>query len=203
MTGVNLIPQSVQIAQMRERRIRRWGLAIAASLAVLAAPIVTDYVRSAHADELRRKCDGTQSHLAALRAELRALAVEVEQTRVQLERATALRSKRAWSSIFAMIADRMPVGCWLTAVATDPSVPTAGGSARTAPAPTPVAEKTVVIDAPRRLTIGGFATEVIEPHQFVTSLKETGVFSNVVLERTNREPVLDGWYFRFELVCEW
>jgi len=211
MSGVNLIPQTVQTAQARRRRLKRWGVSVVASLALLAAPIVTDWVRRAAADDLRRQNDAARTRATALRAELRTLTSEAEQARVHLERATALRSKRAWSSIFSMIADRMPAGCWLTSVATDPSTPTASAAPHTVsalrlsgvPAIRPGAETTVVIDAPRRLMISGFATEVVEPHQFVTSLKETGIFSSVVLERTNREPVLDGWYFRFQLVCEW
>lgn len=201
MSFVNLIPIPIQIKQQRARRLRRWGVAVAGSLMLLGVPLVTDWVRQAHAERLDNDNIAAQSRLVGLRGELRILTAEVDRSGIQLERATALRAKRAWSSIFSLIADRMPSGCWITSIATDPANPRAGTATRAVPVKN--LEATIVIDAPRRLVIRGFATEFAEPHQFVAALKHTGVFSGVVLERTNREPALDGWYYGFELVCEW
>ena len=61
----------------------------------------------------------------------------------------------------------------------------------------------VTIEAPRKLRIAGYAPVAAHPYDIVSSLKETDVFASVALERSEREPVLDGSYFRFELVCEW
>ena len=61
----------------------------------------------------------------------------------------------------------------------------------------------MIIEVPRKLKIVGYATTPAEPHAFVTALKDSGVFTNVALERLLREPMLDGFYFRFELDCEW
>jgi hypothetical protein len=61
----------------------------------------------------------------------------------------------------------------------------------------------VTIDAPRKMRLAGYATDAAEPHRFVANLKDTAIFSHIALERSQREPKLDGYYFFFELVCEW
>ena len=60
-----------------------------------------------------------------------------------------------------------------------------------------------MIDAPRKLEIVGYAPEAAQPHNFVSALKEKQVFSSVVLRGSQREPMLERSYYRFELVCHW
>ena len=108
--------------------------------------------------------------------------------------------------MFAMIEQCMPEGCWLISVATDP--PTPRGALSTPKAPGPDAESeeqaaVVVVDAPRKLAIMGFAVDAADPHAFVRALKNTEVFTNVTLQHVRREPVGRRSCFRFDLVCEW
>lgn len=206
MVSVNLIPEAVRLAQARRHRLTRWGISIVVAVVVLAAPLCIDWFRRAQAVALRTQHDQLQIQLATIRTELRALTTQANQASVQLERADALRSKRAWSAMFAMIGRCMPAGCWLTSIATDPATPARGGDRHVALRrrdSTQDEPSTVVIEAPRALRIAGYATNVAEPHEFVTNLKEAGVFTGVVLEHSRREPALDGSYFRFELACEW
>lgn len=205
MVGVNLIPKAVQLAQARRRHMNRWGVSILAAAALLAVPSTIDWLQRAEATELRTRNANLQIELAAAGTRLRAQTAQANETLLQLERARALRSKRAWSAMFAMIGRCMPAGCWLTSVATDPATPPA--ASRGATASRKGADEgnpqTIVIEAPRKLRVAGYATDVAEPHGFVANLKDTGVFTDVVLEHSRREPALDGYYFRFELVCEW
>jgi Tfp pilus assembly protein PilN len=206
MVSVNLIPSNVRLAQACRYRVKRWGVSIVAGLAVLAVPASIDWLQHARAAELHQERDRLNLEVAAVKTELRTLTAQVQEASVQLERANALRSKRAWSAMLATIEHCMPRGCWVTSIATDPAVP--GPAASSAP-PARRADSTsersqpVVIDAPRRLKITGYAADIAEPQEFIASLKDTGAFSRVLLGRTDREPVLDGTYFRFELSCEW
>jgi hypothetical protein len=65
------------------------------------------------------------------------------------------------------------------------------------------AQPIVAIEVPRSLRLMGYARETNEPLDFVSMLKRSEVFSRVDLERSVREPVEDGFYFRFEITCEW
>ena len=206
MIGVNLIPQAVQTAQARRRHVGRWTTALATVSLALAVPLAIDWYDRARADDLRAEHSELEQRLGTQRGELRALTGQLQEVGTRLERANALRAKRAWSSLLAMIGRRMPEGCWLTSIATDPPVPSEGAARGPAPHKNDPASQqatTLAIESPRMLRLAGYAADVAEPHEFVAKLKETGVFSRVVLERSRSEPVLDGTYFRFDLVCEW
>ena len=64
-------------------------------------------------------------------------------------------------------------------------------------------KRAITIDAPRRLKIAGYAPDSARPYLFVENLKRTDAFEAVRLDSSQREPVLDGSYYHFELVCEW
>lgn len=204
MAGVNLIPQDVRLAQSQRRRLRGWcGVAVGA-LAVFALALMFDQEKRAEAAQLVIEHNRLQDELAEARGKLRAEAREAGRALRQLERAGALRTKRAWSAVFNLLARCMPPTCWLRSVATDPAAPPPGSSAHK---PDPQAStreaSPLFIEAPRKLRIIGYALDAAHPHTFVTNLKETGVFAKVSLERTLRTPVAGGEYFQFELLCEW
>jgi Tfp pilus assembly protein PilN len=216
---VNLIPENLQVSAARRRRARAWIVATGASLAVLALPALSDWLRRAEAGELAAAGDRLQSQLASLRKETVALAAQAAQARAHLERADALRAKRAWSALFALLAEQTPSGCWFTTIATEPASPPLAPQTRPPlPQPAPAASTSthssatasdsrtkpvVVIEAPRKLHLTGFATAAGEPHQLAANLKETGIFTNVVLEEARLEQTPEGAYFRFDLTCEW
>ncbi len=211
MISVNLIPDTLLLIQTRRRHMKGWALSALAAGCVLAVSFGIDWTRRLEAAELHEQSHRLQTQLTRTRTELRSLTNRANQALSQLERARALRAKRRWSSLLTMIARRMPEGCWLTSIATDPAtpkpVPVRPASRRPAPdvrrSETAVSASTVIIQVPRKLKITGYATTPAEPHAFVTALKDSGAFTNVALERLLREPMLDGFYFRFDLVCEW
>ena len=205
MVDVNLIPEVVRIAKARRRHSTRWVLSTLATGAVLATAAGLDWLDRAEAGRLRAESEQLQVDLVQERRELRSSTAQVEQLRLQIERARALQTKRAWSGLIALLGDCMPDGCWLTAIATDPARPAGGPVRARSPdqRPDTTKEGAVIIDAPRKLEISGYAPQAAQPYDFVSALKETRVFSNAVLRRSQREPILDGPYYRFELVCEW
>jgi len=205
MVEVNLIPESVRLARARRRHGRRWVTSIAVAAVILAVSAGVEWLHRAEAHELHGTSQRLYEELTAARTELRSVTAEAERVRLQIERAKALRSKRAWSGMFALIASHMPVGSWLTLVATDPAKPTAG--ARYAPASNRAKgaepQQAITIDAPRKLKISGYALNAGDPHEFVRGLKSTALFTKVQLEHSQRESILNGSYFQFEVVCEW
>lgn len=215
MLSMNLIPQTLQRARARRRRFKRWALSIVTAAAVLTVPLVVDRFRAAEAARLRAQNVQLQTQVATSQAQLRTLTAQANQTLVQLQRAEALRSKRAWSALLGLVARRIPPGCWLTSIATDPAVPGEGPGFRSVRRAAGKSlrhanrkgdeepDSPVTIDAPRKIRMTGYAADAAEPHQFVTNLKKAAVFAEVTLETASREPMLDGSYYRFELVCEW
>ncbi len=213
MVGVNLIPKTVQTMHTRQRHLKLWGVIILTSFGLLCIPLGMNWYQNARAKALRVENEDLQERLKATRTELRTRMTEASALLLQLQRAKALRSKRAWSGMIGLVGSCMPPGCWLTSLATDPETPTAmGRMAVSAPVKRDPANRsdpkgadsvTLTIEAPRKMRLAGYATDAAEPHVFVANLKHTEVFSRVALERSQREPVLDGYYFRFELICEW
>jgi len=204
---VNLLPAQLVAAHARRRHIRRWVVACLAALALLSVPVGLEWYRIARAAELDVAYARLKEKRHNVEVELAGVSATSRETFLQLERAKALRSKRSWSGIIALLAATMPKGCWLVELATDPSAPLGQQVRKPASAPKDAPPDhvipTVTIEAPRKLRIVGFASDPGEPLAFVSRLKQVAVFSRVDLKRTQREPMADGFYFRFELVCEW
>jgi len=176
------------------------------SAVLLAVPMAMDWYQSVHAAELSLDHERLQQRLTATRLGLRAQTTSANRLLQQLNRAKALRAKRAWSGMISLVGTCMPQGCWLTSIATDPGAPT-GAASKSRRSNDGDKEQdggtTVTIEAPRKMRLAGYATDAAEPHRFVANLKDTEIFSRIALERSQREAKLDGYYFLFELVCEW
>lgn len=206
MISINLIPRNVRLAQALHRRLWRWASLAVVGLLLLGASAGFDFARRGTADELRATNADLQVQVTRAQSNLRTITAELMSARNQLEHATALRTKRAWSGMIALIAGSMPENCWLTSIATDPDKPVLIRRKSRKAASKKAGEKEpemVVIDAPRRLKIMGYAKRASEPNEFVDRLNRTGVFRLVELEQSQREPILDGSYYRFQLFCEW
>jgi Tfp pilus assembly protein PilN len=210
MTPINLIPSHLLFARARGRRLRIWGISAAAAIALVAIPCVLDQVRAAQADSLREELHVLSSEEASLRDQLAETAREAKHLANQTERAKALRSKRAWSKMLALLGACLPDQAWYTSIATDPAFPVGGRStsrvsmANAAPGqPGDKAPKTITIDAPRRLALSGFALEYEQVYELMGHLKATGVFTNIELLQTVVDANRDVPAVRFELVCDW
>jgi len=206
MVGVNLIPLSEQYKQLRRARFARWGGVLALGLLALCISAGMDWTRRAEATQLRDSCDRIQTQLAEARSALRSVTSDLQAVEHEIEHATALRTKRSWSGMIALLARCLPEGCWLRSLATEPDKPIQSLRKRTAP-PASGAESAkdtvVMIEAPRRLRIVGFAPVASDPNVFVQALQESAVFARVDLERSQEESILSALYYRFEVTCEW
>ena len=210
MIRVNLIPHDLQMRHMRRRRLKLWAVCNALTGLALLLPLGLEWLNRTEAETLRQGNLEVQRHLSTSQAELRGVRGEAEQRLLQIQRADALRSKRAWSGMIGLIARSLPPACWLTRVATDPAAPHGSGGRVAHSTPgrpgRPGSSETaevVTIDAPRKLRLSGYASTPVEPLALVTNLKNQGIFSYVTLEQSQLEPAAAAPLFRFELVCGW
>lgn len=213
MIAVNLIPEAIQSEQARRGRLRAWAVASVCAAALACIPLVTLWLDSARVESMTQQSELARAELSQLRASLRRLTAEVQDVTLHLDRARALRSKRAWSSLLALIGDALPQECWLASIATDPISPPVGSRLieqappRATPAPRMESEveehAVVLIEGPRAIRLSGHATDASAPLAFVTRLKETGLFRTVNLEGLRSEQSLDRSTFSFDVLCGW
>lgn len=210
MVSVNLIPQRVVASQARRWRIKRWCVSTLIAVCALLVALLVDGLQHAKAGALQSDLAAIRLDLGKVRQDLAEVVDKSAKVWHQVERANAIRAKRSWSSLVALIDRALPKRCWLATLATDPPSPTGRRSAarrRVSTAAKAAAkgatDEPIIIEAPRRIKIEGYAPSDALPHTFITALKATGVFSNVVLIRSRRQPLLDSYYFYFEVLCEW
>lgn len=214
--GINLIPPAMALERHRKRCARLWAKVIVVGVLAVLASLSLDWQLQRVGAEVRASYDECNRQVESVRAAVRNLSTDTTKTTLLLERANALRAKRAWSGLIGLIVEKMPPGCRLKSVATDPPksegeqiIPaqmakiraTAGKeSAGTA---TIDANKTITVDAPRKLKLSGFADDPGLPLAFVAQLKGAGIFKDVTLARAQWQPSGNSPGLHFELVCEW
>jgi Tfp pilus assembly protein PilN len=209
MTRLNLVPESIQIATARRRRLSAWAVAGLCGAAAVAGPLAIDWFQRTEIRRLQARSSRLRGEAERTRGELRSATEEVSRLRLQLQRADAVRNKRPWSGILGLLNGTLPVGCWLTSVGTDPAAGPSTVQAAAAPTPSaggrmPEEKKGIaVMDAPRKLKLSGYAADASLPHAFVKNLKGSSLFAHVNLQKTAREAVGDGQYYRFDVECEW
>ena len=215
MISVNLIPSEVLIRHAVKRRTWRWAVACVLLAGAALVPVVIEARQQAQVERLKLKLMDTEGQVSGLRGQLSATAQTVLDLDAELARAHALRTKRSWSGLLALLSACLPQEVWLTSVATDPPQPKASG----APSPRsrvktgdpgagaqdsgPATRTVVVLEAPTKLRLDGFALNHERLYDLMSGLKESGSFSVVKLVSAGVEPVLQGRAVRFVLSCEW
>jgi Tfp pilus assembly protein PilN len=187
MNGVNLIPTVRRQSRRRRTRLRRWAIACigyglmlgAGSMAVkhvwAGRPEVAGELAAANA----RGAD-LNNQITRLRREL----AEVESSRQTMLMVT---QQPDWSILLAKLGTVLDEQTVLREV-------------KLAPARTPTAAQQP--EASYLLELRGLGKEQSAVSQFVSRLQQTGLFDDVRLVRTGREPFLNGAAVSFEVACE-
>lgn len=209
MLAVELRPPEQTFRVTRARHTRRWAVAIAIALCPLALTLTVDWFQ--HADLRARLDEKTRAELqlVTVRERFKFATAEAEQLLAQIQRADALRAKRAWSDLLSLIGQAVPPNGWLTTISTEPAAPSGVSTNIIAPTP-PTTDSTanvpkppVMIESPRELRISGYAVAAAEPSDFVTGLRGSNIFTKVELIQVRQEPIHDGSYYKFDIVCKW
>ncbi len=201
---VNLVPAALRMHAARRRRLTRWTLAVASSAALAAVAVGFSLHKQAQAAALRNEQRGLSAQLSETRAKLTAAADEGRRLKAEVQRADALRAKRCWSGMTGLVAACMPQEVWLTSMATDPHMPSAG-----APVPLRLAaansnsSEPVTMSAPTLMQLHGYALDHERLYEFMAALKQTGVFRSVELLKAGAEPLRQATAIRFQLTCGW
>lgn len=213
MNPINLIPHDIRQSQVLRVRLFRWSMVLGLSAGVALAPYLVVRSQAARTARLQEQLDRLDHEAASLRGSLRVATTRAQQARSEVERSRALRGKRSWSGMFALIASHLPGDCWLQMVSTDPETPAAGYNRVASSAMSPQANgtaapvpETVTIEAPRKLRLVGSSTNDAQPLVFVENLMNSGVFSRVALQKALRSPASennDHASYQFEVLCEW
>ncbi|RJP36682.1 MAG: hypothetical protein C4547_06960 [Phycisphaerales bacterium] len=217
MIAVNLIPRQQTLHRRRRRHLSRWGVVLGVTVVISLIPLASGLSAHARAASLGSQLRTTRTRLTEVQSELVAVTTSIAETRSQLDAAAALRGKRSWTALIAMIGRVTPGDVWLTTLMTDPSMPGSGsmvdgrmtiggGAARPGGAAAP--GQRVIIEAPRGLVIQGFSARQHSIYELMSGLKATGVFVDVTLISSMQEPALRGVpvdfdLYRFELRCRW
>jgi Tfp pilus assembly protein PilN len=204
MVSVNLLPATILIARRRNRRVRLWVTAGAMVVGLTAIPLAVDLTKTAQASSLEVRLRPLHTRLARVRGDLKAVAEQREELTTQLARADALRGKRPWADLLALISEKTPDTVWLTSLRTRLGAPLRPMEkpARTASSATAQVDA-VVLGGPSGLHLEGYALDHESLYEFMSALKNLGVFPKVELTAAGKEPVLDGTAVRFVLECDW
>jgi Tfp pilus assembly protein PilN len=206
--AINLIPERVVLAKRRRRRLRAWSCILLLSAAVCAVPVSVEAARNRRVRSLRADRTQLLKDIEKSRAELNRIRLDVQDLKAEAARADALRTKRPWATLLAMLSDTLPKEMWLVSVATDPATPPRGDVDRTAETPpTPPDEdaeaEVVMLEAPRKLTLDGYAVDYLSLLRFMSDLNTCKAFQTVSLTRAVDEPTFDATAVRFKILCEW
>ncbi len=218
MIGVNLIPSEVLIGHLAKRRIQRWAVTSALLAGAALVPVLMEGRQQAGFERLKLRASDTKAKLSVVRGQVATTAQAVADLDTELARARALRTKRSWSALLRLVGACLPEEVWLTSIATDPPQPSASGhvqvsrkggeksrkgGAQNQGAGDAAASGVVVLEAPTRIRLEGFALGHEVLYDLISGLKGSGSFSEVRLLRAGMEPVLQGHAVRFVLICEW
>lgn len=206
MININLIPLSVQIEHRRSKHMKRWIVACLGAALLFTLTWCYDWFSQMKIESLSKENQITMMMLQEEQLKLQELSQSVHDAELKVQRATTLRQKRSWSGLITLIATALPPRSWIVSIATIPEIPPASMRrvARTvSQSPNNAETNPVMIDAPRKLKLIGYAVDAAEPMLFMANLKVFSVFTKVSLQRSYLEPVEDDKYYRFELVCEW
>lgn len=191
MLSRNLIPSHRLEAARRRRRLKAWTGAVS----VYAAALVAVYVAGVCAWGVDRDAlDGRRATTAA----------RVEQTKAQIAKTRAdlaevhrtLRANEAigghpdWSLLLMLVAEHMNDGVVLRQCRLGPPV------ADDAPS------RHIESDGRWRLEMEGYGREVTAVSQFALALEKTGLFNEVRLLKTVRQPFLAGQATHFQIRCD-
>jgi Tfp pilus assembly protein PilN len=181
MNGVNLIPAPRRAAQQAKRRVRAWitvtagwgGLLIAACAGTQLS-LGRDH--AATAAELA----STQKRISELNIRVNELRRNITQLTTQRDTALAISDHPDWSILLSVLSQTSGEQIVLRDINLKPD-----------PA------KPMLLT----LQLRGFTDSQPSVSQFVLRLQQLGLFDEVKLQRTGREPILNTSAVTFEIAC--
>ncbi|MCX5662015.1 MAG: PilN domain-containing protein [Planctomycetota bacterium] len=219
MNGVNLIPASRRDARRQRRRVRLWSGACSVYALALAGLCVALHFQGPQPQRAQAAAmTAANGRITELDAAIAREGKRLAQVQSSLEAGKAVSDRPNWSTLLALVATTLDPGTVLNRCRLDPmaAAPTpVGGAAaaasvkpKTVVAPpanaaNPAGTTEPVVTPPRQfqLNLGGLARSQGAVTAFVLRLQATGLFEQVDLVKTTREPFLTGEAIAFQIRC--
>jgi len=210
MRSVNFIPARRLAARSRRRRRNRWAVTMSVYALMLVGVYGGAYAlwgggHVALADEERR----TTLRIEQSKRDIHTLQEELTAGEATLKANRALTDQPDWSILLALVArdlndEVVLTRCELkggasaapTATAATP-MPTTASAPAAVPAASPEGARPEVFV----LDVTGYGKTMMAVSQFVLAMERTGLFDEVRLVKTNREPFLTTSAVAFQITC--
>ena len=195
MTGVNLAPASRKYALLCQKRIRVWASGGVAYGVVL---LVTYAVCFAHWNDADAQVDdqaaGVLRHINESNQALSELRVKLTTARVALRASSLLTENPDWSVVLRLLARNLGKELVLSRCQMQ-------SSRERAPGDVDPVSAAVARPISQFIHLVGFARSQAAISAFALRLEQTGLFVEVNILETKREPFLSGEAFAFSLMC--
>lgn len=180
---VNLIPITRRIAQQRRRRLQGWiGGAIGWTGALLAVCIGARLSYSTGpAANAAAELPAVQQQIVDLNDKIAAVRKQLTEAQVVHETAQTVTDQPDWSILLSILGSAISDDVALREINLKPN---------------PKDKKQYIVE------LRGFSRTQPGVSQFVIKLQQVGLFDDVKLLRTGREPVLNVSAITFDLACE-
>jgi len=189
MQGVNLIPADRREAQQRRRRLRHWIVAsVGWTGLVVSASVGSQFLWGTDSAATASELTQTQQQISDSTQKLNNLRRQLAEAQVLRQTAQSLRDQPDWSLLLGILSSALDDDVVLREIQLSPQ---RGGTAG---------------DASRSsmytVQLRGFSRSQPAVSQFVLRLQQNGLFDEVKLVRTGREPVMNTTAVTFDVSCE-
>ena len=190
MQSRNFIPSHRREAARRRRRLKAWIGAVAVYAAALVAVyVVAVCAWGVDAGTLDERRQAVATRVEEIRGDIERTQADLADARRTLRANEAIGGHPDWSLLLMLLARHMNDGVVLR-------------QCRLAP---PEADDAPAADATAggwRLQLAGYGREVTAVSQFALALEQTGLFDEVRLLKTVRQPFLAGQATHFQIRCD-
>jgi Tfp pilus assembly protein PilN len=203
MSPVNLIPAARLAATRRRASVRWWSGGCGAYAAVLVAILLgLRLLGAANPASVQARIVQTQSEIEQSRSAASSLRQQLGRTEIELKAAVAVARQPDWSLLLGLLAQALDPETVLQSVTLGTPGGTkvglrSGGRARSAGRGAAPSR----IDGAIDLELRGYCRSQQNVARFILRLEQTGLFSQVVLSDTQREPFLSETAVVFRIIC--
>lgn len=183
MNGVNLIPASRRLAQKRRHRMRLWvAMASGHALLVMTACVGARFIWGSTQNATAGELTAIEKRNADLNGKIADLRRQVADAELNFKTAESISDHPDWNILLSLLNGSIADEIILREVLLTPE-PGAKRHARFS------------------LQLRGFAKSQAGVSQFVLRLQKIGLFDDVKLLRTGREPLLNTQAVSFDISC--
>jgi Tfp pilus assembly protein PilN len=189
--GVNLIPTDRRLARQRRTRLRRWiGAGVAWAGLVVAACVGAQCTWGGNFGATASELTRSQQQISELTQKLNAARRQLAEAQISKQTAQALSDQPDWSILFNLLSSTLDDEVMLREIQIEPQ-----GKGQKA-------EDRTASNTEYTVSLRGFAKSQPAVSQFVLRLQQNGLFDDVKLLRTGREPVANTSAVTFDIACE-